>query len=763
MIAKRSVHDLQKPLRKRLVGARQCGVALPGGADVLVHARRCLEAAAESSSSAVAVLDLDLRNAFPSFEWSAVREAVHREFPALDAWTAWTHQAPARICLPTGTWIECDRGAEQGDPLGPVYCCLVLLHVAEATAASVLDSGSWCTDLWFMDDGQVALEPLHAKAYLAAFDSRLSAAGGTRVCDGEFKSTARLCGSSSAIAAVPASWSEGVQETCRILTSPPPKVLGVGIDGDDVASQFSSVMRKTTEVGNALRSINDAAVELALLRLSTGVCRVQHLLRAAGPEVQLEQLLDFDEAVEDTLSTTLGGGVAGEALDRAFCGASQGGLGLRRAVETRWPAFLASRTDSRPLAVEVLTGLPDALRDGLFSHWDEQVSNATSAWLAELPSTSVPLARQVIAEGARSAADRTARLLGHLPDAATGVAPPTHDRVHAALVTPVGLADAEHPERRASAGLQALLSDIAARGRVDALAARLQAASDWCSVRQLSDLRDPGTDHSWIWLSASASGFALLPLEFCTAIRMRIGASMIAQASPCACCNGVVDSRCHHALRCAPGESTRGHNWVAGSLLGLASLADSTSLAEPRGLIPSRPGLRPADLLTFATIGRGAALDVSIVSPDSSGAGTDACVATTNKKMDKYKHVLHELHEEGLEYTPVVWSCWGRPGSAASSTVRQLACSAARRRGIADPSILERHVNAIIGCFIWKRVASMALACLGRRTREDVASLLQPSEDLDSSDCDDEDQGAGTAAGGPAAAVASGAVRQTSS
>ena len=228
VIAKRLVDASRSSLRERFVGARQCGVALPGGADVLVHARRCCEAVAADSEDAVVLLDLDLRNAFPSFEWSAVRDAVRRERPELDAWTSWTHQAPARVRLPAGEWTSCDRGAEQGDPLGPVYCGLVLLGIAETAATAVAHSGSWCTDWWYMDGGQVVLPPSAAKRYLSAFDQSLAAVGGSRLDGDELKSTARLCGTAEARAAALATWTEGVVETCRILTSSTPKVLGVG-------------------------------------------------------------------------------------------------------------------------------------------------------------------------------------------------------------------------------------------------------------------------------------------------------------------------------------------------------------------------------------------------------------------------------------------------------------------------------------------------------------------------------------------------------
>ena len=91
---------------------------MPGGSDVLIHLRRCLEAQLEVSEEASVVLDLDLRNAFPSLEWGAIEVAVAADCPDLSKWTAWCHQAHSDILLPQGTWMKCNRGSEQGDPLG---------------------------------------------------------------------------------------------------------------------------------------------------------------------------------------------------------------------------------------------------------------------------------------------------------------------------------------------------------------------------------------------------------------------------------------------------------------------------------------------------------------------------------------------------------------------------------------------------------------------------------------------------------------------
>ena len=96
-------------------------------------------------------------------------------------------------------------------------------------------------------------------------------------------------------------------------------------------------------------------------------------------------------------------------------------------------------------------------------------------------------------------------------------------------------------------------------------------------------------------------------------------------------------------------------------VLGLASLSDNAAAAEPCGLVPSRPALRPADVLTTSAFARLAALDVGVACPDAGDAGDDACVAMHEAKHGTYADVLGELADEGIDYRPLVWSCWGRP------------------------------------------------------------------------------------------------------
>ena len=154
LVAKRLVHDHQPYLRRFFMDKRQYGVAIPGGADALLQFRHSLEAHfRDHPEVALVALDLDLVNAFPRFYWPAIRRSVAKHLPGLSPWTAWCQAEAAVVVLPCGEEICVDRGAEQGDPLGPAYCGFVLADVVEAAVASMGGHAKSLLDVWYMDGG----------------------------------------------------------------------------------------------------------------------------------------------------------------------------------------------------------------------------------------------------------------------------------------------------------------------------------------------------------------------------------------------------------------------------------------------------------------------------------------------------------------------------------------------------------------------------------------------------------------------------------
>ena len=204
------------------------------------------------------------------------------------------------------------------------------------------------------------------------------------------------------------------------------------------------------------------------------------------------------------------------------------------------------------------------------------------------------------------------------------------------------------------------------------------------------------------------------PVEYLTAVRLRLGADFAAEPLVYgACSRGVLDRRGAHALCCASAEATVGHYAVRDAAFQLVSLADSSAETEVEGLIPSHPSRRPADILTGAALpGSLAALDVGVCSPDAVGAGSDCVESMRRRKVREYEQHLAELAEQNILYRPCCFSAYGRAHPDATALLTNVAKRASRRRGLADHSLLLRRSLVKIGVAIQRRAARMVLACL---------------------------------------------------
>ena len=68
------MHIYRDRLQTTLLTARQFGVAVPGGADVLIHWRTQVEDALRRyGPQALAMIDVDIANACLHLEWDSIR------------------------------------------------------------------------------------------------------------------------------------------------------------------------------------------------------------------------------------------------------------------------------------------------------------------------------------------------------------------------------------------------------------------------------------------------------------------------------------------------------------------------------------------------------------------------------------------------------------------------------------------------------------------------------------------------------------------
>ena len=183
----------------------------------------------------------------------------------------------------------------------------------------------------------------------------------------------------------------------------------------------------------------------------------------------------------------------------------------------------------------------------------------------------------------------------------------------------------------------------------------------------------------------------------------------------CGCCgDAALDVYGFHSHVCAGGHATRGHNVIRDEVLDLAIKADAAAESEPVSLISSRPGLRPADILTAGAIqGTLAALDVGVTAPSAADGDRDSTELYRDVKISKYRRYFDGLAAQGIQYKPIIWSAWGRPHVDATAVLKALGARAARRRGLTSGSALCRQASVNISLAIQKRSAQMALACMG--------------------------------------------------
>ena len=110
VVAKWLAHRHAPRVRRVMLESHQYAVSVPGGADVLIHARRTFrESVVHDAGLGVwAEVDVDFVNAFPSLGWEAIDHELETSLPALAPWGRWCHESAVQVGLPNGGWHRCD-------------------------------------------------------------------------------------------------------------------------------------------------------------------------------------------------------------------------------------------------------------------------------------------------------------------------------------------------------------------------------------------------------------------------------------------------------------------------------------------------------------------------------------------------------------------------------------------------------------------------------------------------------------------------------
>jgi len=579
-----------------------------------------------------------------------------------------------------------------------------------------------CFSFWYCDDGQVICRPADVSLFLECLDAAAAKAGATRGEGSDVKSTVKLVGHPEALASFSEDWiTDSTRRTCKVgEPNSPEEVLGAMLGPQEARDEhFQSRVQKTKELQETIPEVADPATELTLGRLCANVSRVTHLLRVSGTMLSERVLLEHDDASATFVARALGGDLPAHSDSQAALGLKQGGLGFRQAASLAVPAALASMVEARPFVKRLFTAMGEAgvALDRPMARFDCKIREATQLFKAQLSDNRAARVDSICEQDAARADERLTAIATGInelpgPPVATGqsgerlLAEPGHEDPELPL-----------PGAKKALQLQHLLAGLVDRDGLDKLKADFSAnEASRGEAERLEDLQDATCSSDWLWSLDPQSAATLEPEAYVAAARLRMGAGFALEPLHCRACRGVLDPNGKHALCCAPGESTKGHNDVRDAVFDLARLADATAEKEVLGLLETAPGLRPADVLTTAVSpGLTSALDVGIAAPHARHAGTDCTESMRLKKRAAYSRHLAALEAEGVEYKPLTWSCWGREHPDTTATLTQLARQAARRKGYSDHMGLLCRTRAQIGAALARRAAAMLRACLPGR------------------------------------------------
>jgi len=246
--------------------------------------------------------------------------------------------------------------------------------------------------------------------------------------------------------------------------------------------------------------------------------------------------------------------------------------------------------------------------------------------------------------------------------------------------------------------------------------------------RRLADLSSSLSHHDWLWSINPAHGPVLRPDDYLTALRLRLGVPVASFSGSrhCAECNGMFTAADigNHALLCARGKRTVGHNLIRDHLADFARHSDSSTSTEvgwatASELARSNPianRMRPADILTRASALGGvgpAAIDVGVTTPHTLDAinnpNHDPLADYHSRKIIKYNSIIPLTD---WSYHPFVISAFGRAHPSASSIIDRLARGAARSFGVRQPALLSSAWWRTCTTLLAHRAALMVHRCL---------------------------------------------------
>jgi len=341
-------HDLLYP--------SQIGIAVKGAVEAGVLAWKSLD-----HSSPIIGLKVDFSNAFNCVNRSAILKAVATHLPPALPFITWCYSSPS-ILLWNGQQILSSEGTQQGDPLGPLLFCLVLLSISQSITTQVPDLS---LHFWYMDDGNLAGPP---NKILQAWHIIQDLAPQVGLQLNPRKSELILFNNEVNDDILNLGLCIHQTGNFDVLGAP------IGNLSHCISWCKDKVFSKASPLLLALPTLRDPHIAYLLLRFCISFCKMVFFLRTVSPGYLDSVCEEFDNACLSTLAKILPFNLPALSLNIAQLKIKHGELGLRSTKDHQLAAYL-SATSVAKAHISIMVANPTPLvNDSHFTAFNSLVS-----------------------------------------------------------------------------------------------------------------------------------------------------------------------------------------------------------------------------------------------------------------------------------------------------------------------------------------------------------------------------------------------------
>lgn len=611
-----------------IFGHHQVGVSTVGGVEASVHAvRRATEQYADDPG--MVMLKVDFKNAFNLICRTEFLAEVKLHLPELFAWAAFSYSFPSLLIF-GHVHLESQTGVQQGDPLGPLLFSLALHKLVRIIAQRV---PGLVINLWYLDDGTLIgtiADVLLAYSLIRDHGPAIGSVLNRAKCE---------------------LWWPSRPDNLDVFPSDITRVDNAGIDllGSPIGSAafmttyIMGKLAKLDDIDRQVAKMDDAQIELNMLRNCLGFGKLTHMLRTCPSELITDAISSFDARLRHILTNIIRQPfLTDDQWAHANLPIRMGGFGITSVIDIADPAYFGSVCLTHQLVTDILgEHFPDPAPTRI---------NAVAARLGAATDQDAPVMSDMI---------------GH---------------------------------RKVQKLFMSVKEEQSFKSLVNTNDERLKA------VRLHTSNKHAG---AWISMAPiPALNTRVGNIAFRTQMRRWLGIELAGRERNCIKCGSIMDVFGDHAGLCQMGnERTMRHNAVRDEFGRLAVDAGLITSIEEVNLLPDFPSLKPADVCIRGLHAgvRASAFDITFTSVlqayNNHKAAADASYRAKEgheRKIDKF---ADKCRDANIRFTPLAFDSFGGATDQVHSLVKWWCRLAADRKRITVGAIktsFYRRISAVI-------------------------------------------------------------------